>query len=359
VNPFYSMAPGWFQYPLLILSTLATIIASQAVISGLFSVVWQASQLNYLPKIRTIKLSGAKAGNIYMPFINYLTMFAVIALVLFFKSSSNLADAYGLSVNGIMVITSSLAIILAKAKWNWPWWKLIFVWSVLFTIDLILLLSNISKFLLGGWMTVLVALVVYVVIKAWRYGNNKRKLSRQGDGLENLSFKLKENKVINQSQVLNGCGIFLGRSSREIPRSFLTYLSHIPVLQKTVFFLSIKTVSLPKVKYHERFTLVKINTNSEENLNCNFYQIIARYGFKEHIDLNLVFDFLQDVFKDFDKEKTNFFGQRVFITHESQSYLFDWKENLYSFLARNAQHSSNYFEIPNNKMIQLCTILKV
>lgn len=344
VNPFYFIVPQWFIYPMIILATLAAIIASQALISGAFSIVQQAMQLGYLPKTKVIHTSEDIHGQIYIPFINYTLMICCIVLVATFKTSGNLAAAYGMSVMGTMLCTTILYYFVIKDVWNW---KPIASFGILLsflTIDLSFLVANISKLFSGGWFPLLVALLIYLVMLTWKDGSQAiyEYVLKENMPLENLITSIKSDT--NQIHRVPGTAIFM-LSSKNNLNIILHHLKHNKVLHKKVFLMTVKIQRVPFVDISERVT---IEAYGEE-----IYLINVKYGYMETPNINEIVSLCVDKGHLIKPNQTSFYLGRISLGIEKNKNMAFWRKKLFIFLHRNSESVVEYFKLNPGSVIEL------
>jgi KUP system potassium uptake protein len=343
-NPFYLLAPTWAMYPLLILSTLATVIASQAVISGAFSMTKQAIQLGYCPRMNILHTSGAERGQVYIPAINWLLMISVFVLVLSFKSSSALASAYGLAVTGTMMATTLLAFIVIQELWQWSKYTSGAFLSVFLTIDLTFLSSNSLKIPTGGWLPLVVATVLFLVLTTWIKG--RRLLSEYMD-VRRMLFEDLETKINSKLVTVEGTAIYLTRSLHGVPQVLLHNLEHNHVLHEKIIVLTIVTTNEP---YVDEAHLVKIRTFGE---NRNFYRVKLYYGFKQNADVRRALELCVQQGLDFNPKNTSFFIGSEQISFRNKSPMPKWRRALFRFLFHNSTSAIEFFKIPVDRVVEL------
>ncbi|MEI6336761.1 MAG: potassium transporter Kup, partial [Methylococcaceae bacterium] len=343
-NPFYLLAPTWAMYPLLILSTLATVIASQAVISGAFSMTKQAIQLGYCPRMNILHTSGDEMGQVYVPAINWLLMISVFVLVLTFKSSSALASAYGLAVTGTMMSTTLLAFIVIQELWQWNKFTSIAFLSVFLTIDLTFLSSNSLKIPTGGWLPLVVATVLFLVLTTWIKG--RKLLSQYMDARRMLFEDLEE--TINAKLVrVEGTAIYLTRSLHGVPQVLLHNLEHNHVLHERIIVLTIVTTNEP---YVDEAHLVKIRSFGK---NRDFYRVKLYYGFKQNADVRRALELCVQQGLDFNPKNASFFIGSEQISFRNKSPMPKWRRGLFRFLFHNSTSAIEFFKIPVERVVEL------
>ena len=343
-NPFYLLAPTWALYPLLILSTLATVIASQAVISGAFSMTKQAIQLGYCPRMNILHTSGDEMGQVYVPAINWLLMISVFVLVLTFKSSSALASAYGLAVTGTMMSTTLLAFIVIQELWQWNKYTSIAFLSVFLTIDLTFLSSNSLKIPTGGWLPLVVATILFLVLTTWIKG--RKLLSQYMDARRMLFEDLEE--TINAKLVrVEGTAIYLTRSLHGVPQVLLHNLEHNHVLHERIIVLTIVTTNEP---YVDEAHLVKIRAFGK---NRDFYRVKLYYGFKQNADVRRALELCVQQGLEFSPKNASFFIGSEQISFRNKSPMPKWRRGLFRFLYHNSTSAIEFFKIPVERVMEL------
>jgi KUP system potassium uptake protein len=346
-NPFYELAgrlaPSWVLYPLVILSAVATIIASQAVISGAFSLTRQAVQLGYAPRIDIVHTSGREIGQIYIPSINWVLMVATFGLVIGFRQSTNLAAAYGVAVTATMVITTILAYVVARQVWNWSFALVAPVAAFFLAVDVSFFGANIIKVEDGGWFPLLVGIGVYTLMTTWKKGRQILGDRLAGDCLPLDAFvkSLKPGSPIR----VPGTAIFLARDPLGTPPSLLHNLKHNKVLHSRVLLLTMVSEEVPLVAPEDRVTI--------EDLGHEFYRVIARYGFIQTPTVPDVLTRLREKGMPLDPMSTTFFLSRETLIPSKKRGMALWREKLFALMVRNAQRPTDYFRIPVNRVVEL------
>lgn len=344
VNPFYLLAPGWMLYPLVVLATFATIIASQAMISGAFSLTRQAIQLGYLPRMEIIHTSAAEMGQIYMPTVNWALMLATIALVIGFGSSSNIAGAYGVAVSTTMLITTVLAYVVARGLRGWSRTAAMAVTAAFLVGDLAFLVANYFKIIAGGWFPLLAAALVFTIMTTWRRGR------------EILSAKLREGALspelfIQSLQVrppirVPGTAVFMHRNRDAIPSSLLHSLKHYKALHEKVILLTITSEEVSHVREGERLAI--------DDLGEGIHRVSARYGYMEDIDVpELLGHAAEQGLKVAPMETTYFLGRETLIVTKKPSGMMHWRERIFASMMRNAESAARFFRLPPNRVVEL------
>jgi KUP system potassium uptake protein len=349
-NPFYLLAPGWALYPLLILSTLATVIASQAVISGAFSVTRQAILLGYCPRMDIFHTSGEEQGQVYVPAVNWLLMFAVFILVLSFRSSSALASAYGIAVTGTMMVDTILAFVVIRKLWNWNRATSFIFLAVFLVIDALFLSSNSLKIPTGGWLPLAVATVIFLTITTWLKG---RDLLLQEHDEKKVLFEDLDAKISKNSPVtVPGTAIYLTRSLHGVPPVFMHNLEHNHVLHQTIIVLTVATTGEPYVDEAQR---VKIRAYIKGR---NFFRVKFYFGFQQLQDVRRALDLCAEKLEaqygvHVDLKKVSFFVGREVISFKRRSPMPRWRRALSRFLFHNSSSAIEFFKIPINQVIEI------
>jgi len=344
-NPFYLLAPEWGRVPLLILATAAAIIASQAVISGAFSLTRAAIQMGYCPRLTILHTSERAIGQIYVPFINWMLLIAIVALVIGFRNSDNLAGAYGIAVTMAMLIDSILIFVVMRRLWNWPVWIAILITTPLLLIDLTFLASNALKIPEGGWFPLLIGGIVFTLLTTWKKGRSllMRRLSEDAMPLELFIQSIEASPPTR----VDGTAVFLTSTPNRVPHALLHNLKHNKVLHERVVFLTIVTRDIPYVPDEER--------GEVESLGCNFYRISADYGFKDDPDVPELLDDCGRKGFAFDMMETSFFVSRETLIATVTPGMALWREKLFVSLSKNATKASEFFQVPTNRVVELGT----
>ncbi|HWO99567.1 MAG TPA: potassium transporter Kup [Methylococcus sp.] len=349
-NPFYLLAPDWAMYPLIGLATAATVIASQAVISGAFSLTHQAIQLDYLPRQRFVHTSEAEYGQIYAPTVNRLLLVAVLTLVLAFGTSSKLASAYGLAVVGTMVVTTLLAILVAHDAWNWPRAALFVAGTVFLIVDLSFLSANLTKIDEGGWIPLCLAFILTTAMLTWRKGREVL-LARLQSEAESLSRFLQQ--LTEQPPPFRppGTAIFLTARNLSLPFALLQNYEHNQVIHQRVILLTMLTLDKPYAETREKLMI--------EHLEHNFFRITARFGFMERPNVLRVLNLCRQAGLEIDLAKTTFFLGRETLIGSRQASLNRWEEALFISMFRNAYNPIGYFKLPVERVVELGKVIAI
>lgn len=342
-NPFYLMAPEWMLYPLIVLATLAAVIASQAVISGAFSVSRQALQLGFLPRMLVEHTSSKEEGQIYMPRINWGLMIGVMILVLMFRSSGNLAAAYGIAVTGDMVITTTLAGIVFHGVYGWGTKRTSLIILLFLSIDLAFFSANLLKVPDGGWVPILVGAIIFTLMTTWKTGRKLLMAKLKSESMELSPFVEAMGK--HAPTRVPGNAIFLTPNPNGVPHALLHNLKHNKVLHEKVILLTVKVADYPHIAKDERLSI--------EKLPHEFYQITMHYGFADNVDLPVDLEKCSAFGLLLDPMETSFFvGKEVLIPNRNSEMLY-WRQKIFATLFRNADTASNYFKLPPNRVVEL------
>ena len=342
-NPFYLLAPEWALLPLVILSTVATVIASQAVISGAFSITMQAMQLGFSPRIKAMYTSESEMGQIYIPGINWLLLASVIALVLGFGSSSNLAAAYGIAVTGTMLITNLLVFVVARNQWGWKLWQAFFCVLPFVLIDLAFFSANSIKLMDGGWFPLVFGLAVFTVLSTWKRGREVLHEKLGQDSIELAPFI--ESLSLGGATRVPGTGVFLTGRPQGVPRAMLHSLKHYKVLHERMMIVTIRVFDVPYVPEIDRVEV--------HDLGESFWQITIQYGFKDEPDIPAALAMCDHFGLEFDMMDTSFFLGRETLIPRSGKEMAYWRVLLFTTIFRNASSLPDFFKIPANRVVEL------
>ncbi|KYQ98763.1 low affinity potassium transporter Kup [Serratia sp. TSA_198.1] len=348
-NPFFLLAPDWALIPLLILATLATVIASQAVISGVFSLTRQAVRLGYLSPMRIIHTSEMESGQIYIPVINWTLYIAVVLVIVGFEHSSNLAAAYGIAVTGTMVLTSILVTSVAIKNWHWNRFFMVGILIILLIIDVPMFSANALKLFSGGWLPLLLALVMFIIMTTWKSERFRllRRMHEHGNSLEAMIASLEKSPPVR----VPGTAVFMSRAINVIPFALLHNLKHNKVLHERVVLLTLRTEDAPYVHNVRRVTI--------EQLSPTFWRVVASYGWRETPNVEEVFHRCGLEGLPCRMTETSFFmSHESLILTKRPWYLF-LRGKLFIALSRNALRAPDQFEIPPNRVIELGTQVEI
>ncbi|MFO1489074.1 MAG: potassium transporter Kup [Verrucomicrobiota bacterium] len=342
-NPFYLLAPRWALYPLVGLATAATVIASQALISGAFSLTLQAVQLGYLPRIAVKHTSSTERGQIYMPHVNWFLLVACIGLVLGFRSSSHLASAYGVAVTLTMVTTTILFFFAARHLWNWSLAKAAVICGVFLVVEIVFFAANLLKILHGGWFPLIMGLVIFTLMATWKQG---RKLI--WDKLRPTAMPLEmflEGETLQKLVRVPGTAVFMSGNPEGTPIALLHNLKHNKVLHQRNLLLTLVTEEVPQVSPDKRYEV--------EKLGSGFQRIIARYGFMEEPNVPELLSAAPLDGPPFNLHSTTFFLSRESVAIAKSKRMMLWRQWLFSVMSRNAQSANSFYRIPPNRVIEL------
>ncbi len=345
-RPFYSTVPPPLIYPMVVLATLATIVASQALISAVFSLTRQAVQLGYCPRLKVVHTSGAAAGQIYLPGVNWLLMAATVAIVLGFRSSDRLAAAFGLAVSTTMAITTILFAAVARRHWRWSWATILLVCGFFAILDVAFVGANVVKFMDGGWLPLLIGSAVFAIMATWSTG---QRLLGDETNLRTIPFDVfLDSLALNPPHRLRGTGVFLARDVDGVPLVLLHHLKHNRVLHDTVVLLTIQTADVPVVAPGARVSVTP--------LTLGFQRVVGRFGFMEEPDVPAILNqaALEGVPVDADRT-TYYLGRTTLVPHatKARKRMGALSLMLFGFLKRNDRSATLYYGIPPNRVVEL------
>ncbi|MBP1150090.1 potassium transporter Kup [Methylocaldum sp. RMAD-M] len=348
-NPFYLLAPEWGALPLLILATITTVIASQAVISGVFSTTLQAIQLGYLPRVRIYHTSLFFPGQIYLPVVNWLLLAAVFTLVVQFESSQRLAAAYGIAVTGTMVITSLLAFFVFKRLWQWRWMTSLAVVGCFLIIDTAFLMANSLKFTQGGWIPLGVGVVLFTVMTTWQQGRTLlgKRLNERAISFETLLMRFHA----EPPRRIPGTAIYLTAGRRGVPQSLLNNLAINKILHERVIVLTVIVKDVPWVPRSER---IKIRHFGDE-----LYRVKIYFGFNQEPNVPDALALCKERDLEIDLANASFFFSREAVISTPRPGMALWRERLFIRLARNTESAMDFFRIPPDRVIELGTVVEI
>ena len=346
-NPFYLLAPAWALVPMVLLATAATVIASQAVISGAFSIANQSVQMGFLPRMEVRQTSDKAQGQIYVPFTNWTLYLAVIYLVFTFQSSGNLAAAYGIAVTGTMTITTVLIAFVMVLYWRWSWALVIPLISVLFIADLTYFAANAMKIPQGGWFPLGIAIISFTVLTTWKRG---RKLLFEEISRQSVPMQLILDDADNFSRV-EGTAVFLTNIGEGAPSSLLHNIKHNKVLHERNILLTVIVEDKPYVTQGNRLLI--------DDMGKNFYRVRIFYGFMDRPDLPVALKSCAALGLPFDMMSTSFFISRAMIVPGPNPGMVKWRERLFLDLSKNAMNAADFFKIPTNRVIEMGTRIEI
>lgn len=351
VNPFYLACPAWILYPMVGLATLATIIASQAVISGTYSVTWQAIQLHYLPRMQVRHTSDETMGQIYIPAVNWILLLAVLATMMTFGTSARLAAAYGISVAGTMLASTLLVSFVIRYDWKFPLWWTLCITIFFASIDGVFFASSAFKVFHGAWFTVALGLFSLVIMKTWKRGREIVVMRRQEYCSENLHDFL---KLLLQSPPhrVPGTAVFFCQFSENVPGALTHNLKHNKVLHEHVVFLTLSKESIPYVAPEDRWTMKVLQEN------C--YQLIVHFGFKEEFNVPKVLASCAKHGYDFLNHQISYFlnDERLVINDRSKTMML-WRKILFVVLVATQKNAAEHYHLPSNQVIRLASHIEI
>jgi KUP system potassium uptake protein len=348
-NPFYLMAPEWARLPLVFISTAATIIASQAVISGAFSVTHQAVQLGFLPRLKTQHTSEKAAGQIYIPVVNWGLLFMVTILVLGFRESGKLASAYGIAVTGTMLITTIMLGFLVFQVWKWNRLLAAATIGTFIVVDGIYFASNITKIPDGGWFPLLIAAISFTVLTTWAKG---RQLLRERLAESALPLTVFIKSAAKSVHRVRGTSVFLSASAESVPAALLHNLKHNQVLHSRVLILHVKVEEVPHVSQEKR---VEIHDAGQ-----GFYRVVLHYGFMQEVDIPRDLGGITTCGEPFNMMNTSFFlGRQKLIATKKVAGMALWREKLFAWMMQSSESAMEFFKLPTNRVVELGSQLQI
>ncbi len=347
-NPFFILAPEYLRLPLVILATMATFIASQAVISGAFSVTHQAIQLGFIPRLTIKHTSASEAGQIYIPAINWMLMIAVILLVLTFQTSSNLASAYGIAVTGAMFIDTALLAIVVLTLWKWKWWYAMPMIAVFFIVDGAYFAANLTKVPDGGWFPLLIGGIAFLLLTTWAKG---RKLMRANMAEAAMPIEIFTKSAANSATRVPGTAIFMASTSVGVPSALLHNLKHNRVIHERVVILTVNIEDVPSVPIKERVEVT--------DLGNGFYRLILHFGFMQETDVPAALKKVTQCGDEFDMMQTSFFLSRQTLLPSEKPQMMLWREKIFSWMLRNAATAMEFFKLPSNRVVELGSQIEI
>jgi KUP system potassium uptake protein len=346
-SPFYLLAPDGFQWPLLIIASMAAIIASQAVISGAFSVTQQAIQLGFIPRM-TIRHTSLQAGQIYIPVINFGLMIAVILLVLVFQHSSNLTAAYGIAVTGAMAIDNFLLAVVLFHLWKWKPWASIPLLMLFFALDAAYLGANLTKIPDGGWVPLTMGLTIFTLLTTWSKG---RQLMRANMAEGTIPIEVFAKSAHSSASRVPGTAVFMTATDVGVPSALLHNIKHNKVLHDRVVILTVAIEDVPYVEESERSTV--------KDMGNGFYRVTLRYGFLEETDVPATLKQVAMCGQPFEMMKTSFFLSRQTLIASAKPGMALWREKLFSWMLRNAASAMEFFRLPTNRVVELGSQIEI
>jgi KUP system potassium uptake protein len=347
-NPFFLLAPGWAALPMVVLATVATVIASQAVISGAFSVTQQAIQLGFLPRLRVVHTSHAAMGQIYIPFVNWMLMTAVTLLVLGFGSSTNLAAAYGVAVTGTMLIDTLLIGAVIFLIWKWRPLPAAALVGLFLVVDLCFFIANVGKVTHGGWFTLMVGLIIFILLTTWKRG---RELLMARIDMEAMPVETFLKSVSNRITRVPGTAIFMTGRQQGIPSAMLHNLKHNKVMHQRNILLTVVMRAVAHVPVGRRLSV--------EELGPDFHRLTISFGFMDDPDVPAALRYAGEVGLPINLMETSFFISRETIVPSMLPGMMMWREALFAWMSRNAANTMEFFSLPTNRVVELGTQVEI
>ncbi|MBL0421400.1 potassium transporter Kup [Ramlibacter sp. AW1] len=342
-NPFYMMAPEWALLPLVGLATAATVIASQALITGAFSVTKQVIQLGYLPRLAIQHTSVREAGQVYLPFVNWGLFVAIVLAVVLFRSSSNLASAYGIAVTLDMLITTVLTFFVIRYGWKYPLWLCVAATGVFFVIDAAFFASNLLKFFDGGWFPILIGIGIFTLMMTWMSGRTILNEALRTDAIDLRSFL--DAVFVSPPVRVSGTAVFLTAEPGSVPNALLHNLKHNKVLHQQNVFVTVRSHETPWVGMSRRLDV--------EALGHDCWQVIVHYGFKNDPDVPRALELMRNRGCELDPMTTSYFLSRDVVVPHVGSGMALWREKLFAQMHRNASAAADFLKLPNNAVVEL------
>jgi KUP system potassium uptake protein len=348
-NPFYMMAPDWALLPLVALATAATVIASQAMITGAFSVTKQVVQLGYLPRMQIRHTSVRDTGQIYIPFVNWGLFVAVVLAVVMFRSSSNLAAAYGITVTLDMLITTTLTFFVIRYKWNYPLALCIAATSWFFIVDLAFVSSTLLKIAQGGWFPLVIGGSVFTLMVTWKRGRTLLNEKLKADAIDLKSFL--EAVFVSPPTRVEGTAVFLTAEPGTVPNAMLHNLKHNKVLHENNLFVTVQNHEVPWIGINKRVEI--------EPLGHSCWQVVLHYGFKNDPDVPRALEQIRARGCEFEQMKTSYFLSRDTVVPRIGRGMAPWREKLFAQMHHNASAAADFLNLPNNSVVELGSKIEI
>jgi KUP system potassium uptake protein len=348
-NPFYLMGPDWAILPLVGLATMATVIASQAMITGAFSVTKQAVQLGYLPRLQIRHTSVRETGQIYIPFVNWGLFVAIVMAVVMFKSSSNLAAAYGIAVTTDMLITTVLTFFVIRYAWKYPLWLCIAATGIFFLVDITFWASNLLKLEQGGWFPVLIGMAMFTLMMTWKQGRGLLNEKLKADAIDLKSFL--EAVFVSPPTRVEGTAVFLTAEPGTVPNAMLHNLKHNKVLHENNLFVTVQSHEVPWIGINKRVEI--------EPLGHSCWQVVLHYGFKNDPDVPRALEQIRARGCEIEKMKTSYFLSRDTVVPTLGRGMAPWREKLFAQMHHNASAAADFLNLPNNSVVELGSKIEI
>ena len=350
-NPFYLLVPEWGLYPMIALATAAAVIASQAVITGVFSMANQAIQLRYLPRLTVHHTSDVEQGQIYLPFINWILYVSILLLIVIFQNSANLANAYGVAVTMTMLCDTILISILAYGFWRWPKWKVALFAIPFLVIDSIFIGSTSLKIISGGWVPILIGAIVFTILMTWKTGREIVFNRLEKDALP-LDLFIKSVSLSDETQFVPGQAVFLTGNPNIVPHAMLHNIKHNKVLHERNIMVTVITRDVPYVPDQERIRV--------EVLDKRFQRVFVYYGFKDQPDIPNALELAYKQLEvEFDMMHISFFISRDRLIHTVGDGMAPWREKLFISMQRNTSPVSDFYQIPPNRVVEMGSQIEI
>ena len=348
-NPFYLMAPEWALIPLVLLATMATVIASQALITGAFSVTKQVIQLGYLPRLNIQHTSVRDAGQIYIPFVNWGLFVTIVLAVVMFRSSSNLAAAYGIAVCTDMLITTILTFYVIRYGWKYPLWLCVAATGIFFVVDFAFFASNLMKLFAGGWFPLVIGGVIFMLMTTWKEGRAMLNDKLRSDAIDLPAFL--ESVFVSPPARVQGTAIFLTAETGTVPNALLHNLKHNKVLHEQNLFVTVRSHEVPWIGMDKRLAI--------ESLGHHCWQVVIHYGFKNDPDVPRALQSIRNRGCELDVMTTSYFLSRDVVIPTLGSGMAPWREKLFAQMHHNAGGVADFLNLPNNSVVELGSKIEI
>jgi KUP system potassium uptake protein len=348
-NPFYLMAPDWALIPLLVLATLAAVIASQALITGAFSVTKQVIQLGYLPRLNILHTSVREAGQIYIPFVNWGLFVAIVLAVVMFKTSGNLAAAYGIAVTTDMLITTILTFYVVRYGWKYPLWLCIVATGWFFVVDFAFFASNLLKLFAGGWFPLMIGGAIFTLMLTWKQGRRMLAVKQKEDALDLKSFL--DAVFVSPPTRVEGTAVFLTSDKGTVPNALLHNLKHNKVLHEKNLFVTWRSHEVPWIGMSKRVEV--------EALGHHCWQVVLHYGFKNDPDVPAALDQMKNRGCEMEPMTTSYFLSRDTVVPTLGEGMAPWREKLFAQMHHNASGAADFLNLPTNSVVELGSKIEI
>lgn len=347
-NPFYYSVPEWGLIPMVVLATLSAVIASQAVITGAYSLTKQAIQLGFLPRLTVVHTSGKEIGQIYIPFVNWLLLISIVALVLGFGTSSKLAAAYGIAVTGTMLVSTLLILALMMLRWRWNPWKIGMIAVVFLSVDLALFSANATKITHGGWFPLAVGMIVFLMLTTWKRGRSLLSERLRDEAMPLEDFLSSLSSRVNR---VTGTAVFMTGQMAGVPHALLHNMKHNKILHERNLLLTVKVEEVAHVPPDQRLEVT--------DLGKGFYRVVIHYGFMDDPDVPAALSLGEKCGLPIRLMDTSFFLSRETIIPKVGPGMAIWREALFAWMSRNAATAMDFFNLPTNRVVELGTQIEI